>query len=323
MAYSISNISLFGSYSRKFRLKELNIKIRGSAYDPYAFPGITIRPHCFPKVSFRLFENGKYHMVGSTSVKEGIHVLQFISRIIQLADVPDLEMPSIALSNICGVFKLDHPVDLTRYIENPKIRPFSRYEPEISSSLTINLKDPKITLRVFVSGRVVFCGHSKGEGLNAEQELSYAWTVPIEEDVITVGDIPSEEDRGTDRDKNTLILVDPAEDARYALTIPNVRPGRWHASKLSRDGTNGECQLLHESIVDDPMYAFTPGLKPLYGLDMPAEATSESVFDRVIEGGVNGAGWKQFHRGVGAETARDGFFIKSMFEKKKEYIDIT
>ncbi|GKT32455.1 Protein of unknown function DUF4241 like protein, partial [Aduncisulcus paluster] len=89
------------------------------------------------------------------------------------------------------------------------------------------------------------------------------------------------------------------------------------------DGTNGECQLLHESIVDDPMYAFTPGLKPLYGLDMPAEATSESVFDRVIEGGVNGAGWKQFHRGVGAETARDGFFIKSMFEKKKEYIDIT
>ncbi|GKT28700.1 hypothetical protein ADUPG1_005024, partial [Aduncisulcus paluster] len=89
--------------------------------------------------------------------------------------------------------------------------------------------------------------HSKGEGLNAEQELSYAWTVPIEEDVITVGDIPSEEDRGTDRDKNTLILVDPAEDARYALTIPNVRPGRWHASKLSRDGTNGECQLLHES----------------------------------------------------------------------------
>ncbi|GKT25984.1 hypothetical protein ADUPG1_013203 [Aduncisulcus paluster] len=36
-----------------------------------------------------------------------------------------------------------------------------------------------------------------------------------------------------------------------------------------------------------------------------------------FEGGVNGAGWKQLHHGVGADTARDGFFIKVNVRKNE------
>ncbi|GKT34462.1 hypothetical protein ADUPG1_007813 [Aduncisulcus paluster] len=176
---------------------------------------------------------------------------------------------------------------------------------------------------ILVPSPKAISSHSQGTPLSTTQRLTFSWYVPVEEDVITIGEIPSDKDRDTERDMNTIIMTDPAySDTHCGVIVKNLLPGRWHASKVTRAGTNGSCQIIHESLLDDPRYGFIPGLRPIYGADMPQEASNESVFDAEIEGGVNGAGWKQLHHGVGADSGRDGFFIKSMFEKKKEFIEV-
>ncbi|GKT15067.1 hypothetical protein ADUPG1_010615 [Aduncisulcus paluster] len=136
---------------------------------------------------------------------------------------------------------------------------------------------------------------------------------------VMVGPQPSKTDLNGPNDTNTIILIDPCESlTSYSPIVHEVKPGEWIGSSFTRDGTIGECQIIHKDHIDDNSIDFLPSLVPQYDFPRQRGHTKSSVFEQE----AGSPGWHQLHQAVGSDTAYCGFFIKSMFEKKTDYIEV-
>mmetsp|Transcript_36670 Transcript_36670/g.47374 ORF Transcript_36670/g.47374 Transcript_36670/m.47374 type:complete len:238 (+) Transcript_36670:15-728(+) len=141
----------------KLTLKTLATAARNTEYSPKRFAAVIMRLRD-PKSTALIFESGKMVVLGAKEENQGKIAARKFARIVKLCDVCkcNVKVEGWKVSNMVAVANCNFPIRLEGLaLAHLK---FVSYEPELFPGLIYRLANPKITLLVFVSGKVVITG---------------------------------------------------------------------------------------------------------------------------------------------------------------------
>lgn len=128
--------------------------VTGMEYNPENFPGVIYRLK-EPKMALLIFSSGKVVITGAT---EKSHIKLALSRLkekLEEADIACKKEPLVEIENIVASAELGVGVNLDLLaLESFNVE----YEPEQFPGLVYRLEDPKTTILVFRSGKIVITG---------------------------------------------------------------------------------------------------------------------------------------------------------------------
>ncbi len=127
-------------------------------YDPKQFPGLIYRLEK-PKTATLIFNSGKMVVTGSKSKKEAIEAVYKIVEHLKKADIEIAGEPIIRVQNIVASASLGGELNLEEAAISLQD---VMYEPEQFPGLIYRMKNPKVVLLLFGSGRLV-CAGAKSE----------------------------------------------------------------------------------------------------------------------------------------------------------------
>ncbi len=127
-------------------------------YEPEQFPGMVIRLD-EPKTATLVFGSGKLVCTGAKSPEESRRAIFKIIEILRDYGTPMEKEPDIVVQNIVASGDLEMKLNLDDIILT---LPNCEYEPEQFPGLIYRLKEPKVVLLLFGSGKVV-CTGAKSE----------------------------------------------------------------------------------------------------------------------------------------------------------------
>ncbi|KAG9395222.1 TATA-box binding protein [Carpediemonas membranifera] len=202
----LSNVVSYHDFGAPIDLKALHMTLKCAEYHPSRFAAAIIRiPNT--KQTAALFSNGKATITGSTCVAEAqLAVRRLFILLNQIAKVPDvkLQRTSFRVSNIVSRASVPYGIHLETLVQElaAVLRPpdnaeprekteaealrenFIRagvesalYEPELFPAVTIRLKDPGMSVGVFVSGSISITG---AKGVDA-METGFDYLVKLVE----------------------------------------------------------------------------------------------------------------------------------------------
>merc|ERR1712129_138544 len=108
-----------------------------------------------PKSTALIFGTGKVMVTGAKSEEKARKAARKYARILQKLDFP-AQFRGFAIHNVVCSADLGFPVRLEGLAR--RFPTCSSYEPELFPGLIYRLQDPKITILVFVSGKIVLTG---------------------------------------------------------------------------------------------------------------------------------------------------------------------
>lgn len=129
-------------------------KIPDVTYQPDQFPGLVLRLSK-PKATALVFRSGKMVVTGAKSTEQLIDVVKRIIRLLKKAGIKIESKPRIQIQNIVASGDIGALVNLERaafLLEE------SMYEPEQFPGLIHRMRDPRVVLLIFSSGKMVITG---------------------------------------------------------------------------------------------------------------------------------------------------------------------
>ncbi|KAG6737506.1 hypothetical protein POTOM_059032 [Populus tomentosa] len=153
-------------------LKQIALQARNAEYNPKRFAAVIMRIR-EPKTTALIFASGKMVCTGAKSEQQSKLAARKYARIIQKLGFAAKFKVSLSLSlyfththryntydfkiqNIVGSCDVKFPIRLEGLAYSHGA--FSSYEPEIFPGLIYRMKQPKIVLLIFVSGKIVITG---------------------------------------------------------------------------------------------------------------------------------------------------------------------
>lgn len=118
------------------------------------FPGAMIKLK-EPKTTLMAFESGKIVCTGSKSEKEAKRAAEKIVRIFRDSGIKILGEPGIKIQSVTASAVLGSKINLDRISMKFK---YTRYDPEEFSGLVYRMRDPKASILLFESGRIIITG---------------------------------------------------------------------------------------------------------------------------------------------------------------------
>ena len=110
-----------------------------------------------------MFSTGKLTVLGNKTENDSITASRKFAMVVKKCGYPEVKWTDYKISNMLASSYIGFRVNLEGLaIEHAN---FSNYEPEIFPGLVYKMLDPKVTLLIFVSGKVVLMGKSI-EGIN-------------------------------------------------------------------------------------------------------------------------------------------------------------
>lgn len=146
------------------KIAQSNLK---SEYDPEQFPGLVYRLDK-PKTATLIFSSGRMVCTGAKSVKEVYAAVNKIVEELQksgvLGDniVPEIEIQNIVASASLGA---ELNLELAAYALPDVI-----YEPEQFPGLIYRMREPKVVILLFTTGKLVITGAKKEEYIRTAVE---------------------------------------------------------------------------------------------------------------------------------------------------------
>ncbi|CAI5480641.1 unnamed protein product [Closterium sp. Yama58-4] len=136
-------------------LKEIALRARNAEYNPKRFAAVIIRIR-EPKTTALVFASGKMVCTGAKSEEQSRLAARKYARIIQKLGNDQVKFKDFKIQNIVGSCDVRFPIRL----EGLQIahQQFCSYEPELFPGLIYRMKQPKIVLLIFVSGKIVLTG---------------------------------------------------------------------------------------------------------------------------------------------------------------------
>ena len=140
-------------------LKKVRKYLKGGEFSPKRFPGLIYHPRQ-PKSAVLLFRSGKLVCTGTRIVEDTKKVVTCIvktlrkykSGVLGVVAKPEIQVQNIVASADLGT-KLDLvQIAITFGIERVE------YEPEQFPGLVYRLKNPKVVMLLFTSGKIVITG---------------------------------------------------------------------------------------------------------------------------------------------------------------------
>lgn len=156
---TIQNIVSTVNLDCRLDLKRIALSARNAEYNPKRFAAVIMRIK-EPKTTALIFSSGKLVITGAKSEDKARLAARKFARVVEKIGYP-VRFREFKIQNMVGSCDLGFPIRL----EGISIHhaAFSSYEPELFPGLVYRMKDPKIVLLVFVSGKIVITGGKRKE----------------------------------------------------------------------------------------------------------------------------------------------------------------
>ena len=175
VSHKIVNIVGTSKIGEDYDLNTLAMSLEGAEYEPEQFPGLVYRIK-EPKAAFLIFKSGKVVCTGTKSPTEAQTALDQATSNLKYLGFEVLSDPKIEIVNIVASADLKsetlnlNQLAMALGLENIE------YEPEQFPGLVYRMKEPKVVLLIFSTGKVICTGARNPEHVelaltNLEREL--------------------------------------------------------------------------------------------------------------------------------------------------------
>jgi transcription initiation factor TFIID TATA-box-binding protein len=167
----VENIVASTSFSEKLDLDVIAQSLEEAEYEPEQFPGLVYRLD-YPKTATLLFRSGKANCTGAKNVDDVKKTVDIIAEKLKKLGVEVYDDLKIVIQNIVAISDLGTELNLNEVamglgLENVE------YEPEQFPGLVYRIKDPKVAMLLFGSGKIVCTGARKTDDVSlAVEKLS-------------------------------------------------------------------------------------------------------------------------------------------------------
>lgn len=155
---TIENVVATAAIGHRIDLNGITKVFRNVDYRPKRFPGLVFRLKR-PKTSTLIFRTGKMVFTGARSEKQAKRAIRKVLKLLRKCDIIILSNPKIEIVNVVASGHLGGNVDLEM---TANIMGNVMYEPEMFPGLIHRMKEPKVVLLIFASGKIV-CTGAKNE----------------------------------------------------------------------------------------------------------------------------------------------------------------
>ncbi|MCX6666725.1 MAG: TATA-box-binding protein [Euryarchaeota archaeon] len=167
----VENIVASTSFADKLDLDVIAQSLEDAEYEPEQFPGLVYRLKN-PKTATLLFRSGKANCTGAKNVEDVRKTVNIIAEKLRKLGVDVYKDLKIVIQNIVAISDLGTELNLNEVamglgLENVE------YEPEQFPGLVYRIKDPKVAMLLFGSGKIVCTGARRIEDVSiAVEKLS-------------------------------------------------------------------------------------------------------------------------------------------------------
>jgi len=164
----IQNVVASTTIGDELDLNAISAAFDNAEYEPEQFPGLVFRV-TEPKTAALIFRSGKVVCTGAKSIQDVGVAIDIVCRSLkQKGFTGIIDHPQIQIQNIVATSDLHAELNLNAIaiglgLENVE------YEPEQFPGLVYRLKDPKVVVLIFGSGKLVCTGARRSE--DAEQAV--------------------------------------------------------------------------------------------------------------------------------------------------------
>uniref|UniRef100_A0A0E0M7Y0 Uncharacterized protein n=2 Tax=Oryza punctata TaxID=4537 RepID=A0A0E0M7Y0_ORYPU len=151
---TLQNIVSTVNLDCRLDLKQIALQARNAEYNPKRFAAVIMRIRD-PKTTALIFASGKMVCTGAKSEDHSKLAARKYARIVQKLGFP-AKFKDFKIQNIVGSCDVKFPIRLEGLAYSHGA--FSSYEPELFPGLIYRMKQPKIVLLIFVSGKIVLTG---------------------------------------------------------------------------------------------------------------------------------------------------------------------
>ncbi len=165
----IENIVASATLGIRIPLEKIVECVEGTEYEPEQFPGLIYRIES-PKSAMLVFSSGKIVCTGARSITDVRKAIEKVAMMIRSIKIDVPEKCKIQIENIVASAQIPERLDLDKIafeVEN------SEYEPSQFPGLVYRMKDPKATLLLFGSGKVICTGIRKVEDVECAMDFLF------------------------------------------------------------------------------------------------------------------------------------------------------
>jgi transcription initiation factor TFIID TATA-box-binding protein len=166
------NIVASAEFNVEFDLFNIASRARNAEYNPRRFQAVILRIQ-EPRATALVFRTGKMNLVGLKTEDNARVAAHKFGRIVKLLGYPNLRLKSFQISNMVATIGCNFPVRLEALTSHPGHRQFAKYNPELFAGAIYKIPEPRVTLLIFASGKIVMTGAKNREMLLQAAEYVY------------------------------------------------------------------------------------------------------------------------------------------------------
>ena len=167
----VQNIVASTTFAGKLDLDVIAQSLEEAEYEPEQFPGLVYRLSN-PKTATLLFRSGAANITGAKNLDEVRTTVNIIAEKLEKIGVEVYKNPEIVIQNIVATSDLGGELNLSETAVSLGLENVE-YEPEQFPGLVYRIKDPKVAMLLFGSGKIVCAGARKIEDVSiAVEKLS-------------------------------------------------------------------------------------------------------------------------------------------------------
>ncbi len=172
---NIENIVASGVIAESIDLVKFSENVENCELNKKRFPGAVYRiPD--PKIACLVFSSGKIVLTGIKNTKALNDGLAIVINSLKKVGIEPLKEPKVAITNMVCSYNLGKYININKLSVTLNLENIE-YEPEQFPGLVYRIKDPKIVVLIFSSGKIILTGgrnlHDIKKGLDIlEEKLS-------------------------------------------------------------------------------------------------------------------------------------------------------
>ena len=164
----VENIVASAIFAEKLDLDKIATSLEEAEYEPEQFPGLIYRLKA-PKTATLLFTSGKANCTGATNLEDVRKTIGLISEKLKKLDIDVYKKIDIVVQNMVATADLGGELNLDEVavafgLENVE------YEPEQFPGLVYRVKEQRVVMLLFGSGKIVCTGGRNTEDISTAAE---------------------------------------------------------------------------------------------------------------------------------------------------------
>eukprot|EP00397_Hematodinium_sp_SG-2012_P028644 GEMP01030175.1.p1 GENE.GEMP01030175.1~~GEMP01030175.1.p1 ORF type:complete len:237 (+),score=53.35 GEMP01030175.1:125-835(+) len=145
-------------------LKQINFRLRTAEYNPRKCQAVVFRVRD-PTVTAMIYHGGRVTIAGAKSEADGFRAAKKIAKTMQKIGYAEAVVSNFKVENIIAKVDMEFPVRLEQLAYDYKA--YATYEPELFPGCVYRMFEPKVSLLIFVTGKVTMSGAKSNEDVDA------------------------------------------------------------------------------------------------------------------------------------------------------------